>query len=68
MVIVLKNPADKKLNSKDGIPQTVKNDKENHGYGMYSVQKVVSNYDGYMNFRTENNTFILTIGLNGFLG
>lgn len=66
LIIILKNPAQMDINSKGGMPQTVKPDKENHGYGMYSIQRVVDSYDGHINFRTQDKKFILTIGLDGF--
>lgn len=65
-VIVLNNPAKIEINQKNGIPETEKTDKQNHGYGMYSVKKVLDHYGGRMNFRTEDGCFKLTIGLVGF--
>ncbi len=65
-VIVLNNPAKIEIGPKNEIPETEKADKENHGYGMYSVQKVLDHYGGHMSFRTENGCFKLTIGLVGF--
>ena len=65
-VIVLNNPVKIEISQKNGIPETEKTDKENHGYGIYSVQKVLDHYGGRMNFRTEDGCFKLTIGLVGF--
>lgn len=46
---------------KGGLPQTTKDDKENHGFGMKSIQSVVKKYKGKMFVDAEDDQFILSI-------
>ena len=43
--------------------QTTKLDKENHGFGIYSVQTIVEKYEGMSSFYEENEYFIADIWL-----
>lgn len=43
------------------LPHTTKNDKENHGYGLMSVQRTVEKYNGSMSLQTENGWFVIKI-------
>lgn len=47
----------------DGLPQTSKENKTEHGYGMKSIQDVVNAYHGEMNISTEKHIFTLDIML-----
>ncbi len=47
----------------DGFPQTTKEDKLSHGYGVKSIAYIVKKYGGIMNFEVNGNTFILDIML-----
>ncbi len=44
-----------------GLPVTTKEEKQEHGYGMKSIQEIVQKYDGQMQVRFEHHTFILNI-------
>ncbi len=46
-----------------GFPQTTKQDKENHGYGVKSIAFIVEKYGGIMHFDVTEHTFILDIML-----
>ena len=46
---------------KNGLPQTIKEDKENHGFGTKSVKAIVSLYHGYTKMTCENNIFLVKI-------
>ena len=49
------------LDMKDGLPTTKKQDENYHGYGMKSIQMIVSKYCGNMSFRQDGDIFILDI-------
>jgi sensor histidine kinase regulating citrate/malate metabolism len=42
------------------FPST-KKDRDNHGYGLQSIDMIVSKYNGEMDIKTENGAFILTV-------
>lgn len=44
-----------------GMPQTIKEDKENHGFGMHSIRTVAKKYGGSIAVSQEMNRFILNI-------
>ena len=44
-----------------GLPVTTKEEKLEHGYGMKSIQEITQKYNGQLQVRFENNTFILNI-------
>lgn len=46
-----------------GFPVTTKGDKENHGFGLRSVQYMVKKYDGIMRISTDDQLFSVTIVL-----
>lgn len=43
------------------IPETKKSDAENHGFGLHSIDAIVSRHGGKMNVKCENNTFELSL-------
>ena len=43
------------------ITENPKKEKLEHGYGMKSIQEIVQKYNGQMQVRFENHTFILNI-------
>lgn len=45
----------------DGVPQTIKKDKNIHGYGVKSIQSIVNKYKGSVSFKTLDDRFILDI-------
>ncbi len=48
----------------DGMPQTNKPDKANHGYGLKSITYTAEKYGGKVNIDTEDGKFTLTILFN----
>lgn len=46
---------------KNGLPETTKKDKTNHGYGMRSIVATARRYDGTVECRTEEQKFLLKI-------
>lgn len=46
---------------KDGLPQTTKQDKEQHGYGLKSVKSIVNKYDGSLTMHARDHWFSLRI-------
>lgn len=49
------------LTMRDGLPQTIKNDRNYHGFGMLSIRHIVTKYGGTMSIRTDQNLFRLDI-------
>ena len=47
----------------DGLPQTTKADKANHGFGMRSMRAIAERYGGALVARAEDGTFSLDIML-----
>lgn len=43
---------------------TTKKDKENHGYGMQIVKKIVKKYNGYMNIENQDNKIKIDLFLS----
>lgn len=50
----------------EGIPQTTKKDKQNHGLGMQSIKRIVESHDGHMQIDVKESTFQMVIYLEGF--
>ncbi len=50
-----------KLNMRDGMPLTTKDDQSYHGFGMLSIRHIVEKYGGTMSIRTDQNRFRLDI-------
>lgn len=45
----------------DGLPQTTKLDKYNHGFGVKSIKMIAEKYRGMVDFRVEKGRFVLMI-------
>lgn len=43
--------------------ETTKNDKENHGYGLKNIERVLDNYDGSLDTSWENDIFTTEISV-----
>ena len=52
-----------KLTLKDGLPETTKDDKLYHGYGVRSMQLTVREYGGNMYFSADEDVFTLHISI-----
>lgn len=44
---------------RNGLPQTSKEDKKLHGFGLKSIQNVLNSYSGTLSLRAESKTFYL---------
>ena len=60
-LVRIQNIYDGKVIVKDKKLVTTKKDKANHGYGIKSMEIVVKKYQGVMNYKTENNIFVLQL-------
>ena len=58
--IHIENPFEGSIEFKDDLPQTSKDTKW-HGYGMKSMNRIVTNYDGVMTCTGDNGLFTLDI-------
>lgn len=47
--------------NENGLPQTTKGDKVNHGFGLKSIKYICESYGGTMRVQTEGNVFRLSI-------
>lgn len=59
--ISMKNRYSGKLSFMEGLPVTSKMNKENHGYGLRNVRRIVGKYNGVLTLDTEDNHFIIGI-------
>lgn len=46
---------------RNGIPETTKNDKDNHGYGIPSIREIAERYGGILDIETKDGIFLLSI-------
>lgn len=59
----MKNPTLYEDKAKDIFPETTKDDKVSHGFGMANMQRVVAQYDGTMHTMIENGFFTISFTL-----
>lgn len=57
----VENPYAGILNMRDGLPLTHKKDKQNHGFGLKSIQDVGNKYHGFLNLETKDSLFVLRL-------
>lgn len=64
-MIEVKNSIRKKvqINEETGLPDTTKEDKENHGFGLVNIRRIAQKYYGAIDIAQEDATFSLTIML-----
>lgn len=64
-VIIIKNSYENKIKrNKNGKILSTKKDTNRHGYGLKSIEKIASKYQGEIIIDIDYNTFLLTIILN----
>lgn len=63
LVIWIENPYSGQLRFVDGLPQTTKQDREYHGYGMKSIQMLVNKYKGTLLIDAADQLFRIKIVL-----
>ena len=61
LYIELENYFDGVLDIRDGLPQTQKMNKLDHGYGIKSIRSIVQSYGGRLDIHTEGQIFYLEI-------
>ena len=59
-VITITNPTDK-AECFDQIPSTTKEDSQNHGFGLLSIEQVAYKYDGKINIHCADGIFELSV-------
>lgn len=57
----IENPYAGALELRDGLPLTRKEDRQNHGFGLKSIQDVGKKYHGFLNLETEGGLFVLRL-------
>ena len=62
--IEITNPVQKKVEIRGNLPETTKPDKEMHGFGLYSLEKVIKKYDGEVTCECDETIFKLSMELN----
>ena len=64
MFLTISNPVTENIKIHNNTIQTTKQDKSNHGFGLYSLQKIVDKYDGTLTFSCVDNVFECEVTLN----
>lgn len=64
MMLTIANPVEKDIAIVNNHIKTTKEDKANHGFGLFSINKIVRKYDGRMELECKNNVFTINIDLN----
>lgn len=57
----IENPYAGTMEMRDGLPLTHKEDWQNHGFGLKSIQDVGEKYHGFLNLETEGGLFVLRL-------
>ncbi len=63
LLIKVTNPFKTAIKREKGVIVTSKADKENHGYGLKSVNETVEKYNGTVNINPDNYIFTVTVVL-----
>lgn len=61
--ITITNPVNSNIQIHKNSIMTTKQDKTNHGFGIYSIKKTVKKYNGNLDLLCDNNIFSLNINL-----
>lgn len=61
LYIQIENFYEGEIQTADGLPVTVKPDKENHGYGIKSIRSIAQRYGGGIRIETAGGVFSLQI-------
>jgi len=51
------------IDDETGLPETTKNDKSSHGFGLANIRKVAQKYYGDIDISQDKNSFTLTVML-----
>lgn len=63
-IINISNPTVDTDNITENSFHTTKDDKDNHGYGLYNIKKTVDMYNGMFSINCTGGIFTLEVGLN----
>lgn len=66
LLIVVENGYSLEPTLKDGFLQTTKTDTDLHGFGLRSIELIISKYGGATDYTYKNNWFVATIMLMGY--
>ena len=55
------NPVQNKVEIRGNLPETTKPDKEMHGFGLYSLEKIIKKYNGEVTCECDETTFKLSM-------
>lgn len=61
LMIHFENFYEGELTFTNGLPQTTKQDKRYHGFGMKSIRMITEKYHGYLSVKAEQGIFTLNI-------
>lgn len=61
LVIHFENYYEGTITFSKGLPQTTKEDKRYHGFGMKSIRMIVEKYDGHFSVKAQDGIFTLNI-------
>ncbi len=61
VVLQIENTCEGYLNMVDGLPQTTKENKAHHGFGLRSIQRLAEKHGGSMSVRLEGGIFKLSV-------
>lgn len=61
LMIQMDNPYAGEINDNNGELITTESDRENHGFGLQSIKKVIQKYDGTMNIDYKSNIFSISL-------
>lgn len=59
LVIHVVNPLPGELTYEDGLPVTTKKDRDYHGFGMRSMDRIIKKYEGFFSVSEEDGCFSL---------
>ncbi len=60
-VVHIENFCDRQLTFKNGLPETTKDNKQYHGFGLHSIQLITEQYGGTMQISQKQQRFILNL-------
>ena len=59
--IHVENTMEGKINMKNGLPVTTKEDKRNHGLGILNVKAIVEKYKGRYSYKLGNHRYVVDV-------
>lgn len=62
--LTISNPVVKNIEIRNNFISTSKQDKTNHGFGLYSLKKTIKKYDGDLKLSCKQNIFTLSIEMD----